>query len=138
MGKSVDTARELAIAKLEYEVAQAAADEKKKRYEALRAQLVSEMVMDNMPKFELSLEHAPSFSFRLETKTRWSPVVDNKDILYEKLREDAPELFTVSAASLTKFIDELYLSNEEKLPPKYEGLVKSYEDTHVVVRQLKK
>lgn len=138
MGKSIETARELAIAKLEYEVAQSLADEKKKRYEALRAQLVSDMVTDNMPKFELALENAPGFSFRLETKTRWSPVVDNKDVLYEKLRKDAPELFTVSAAALTKYIDEIYLVNGEKLPQGYEGLVKSYDDTHVVVRQLKK
>ena len=52
MGKSSNTAQLLALAKLEYEVAEAEASMKKKNYEHLRAQLLSDMILDNVPKFE--------------------------------------------------------------------------------------
>ena len=72
-------------------------------------------------------------SFRLETKERWSPVVEEKGQLLDILKVEAPELFTVSAPTLSKFINNL-IETYGELPPQYEGLVKKYDDTHVVVR----
>ena len=140
MGKSSNTAEQLALAKLEYEVAQAQADLKKKEYEHLRAQLLNDMVLDNVPRFEYRSDNPniPVLSFRLETKERWSPVVDNKDRLYEKLKQDAPELFGITAAALTKYVGEIVAQNDGVLPDEYSGLVKKYDDTHVVVRELKR
>lgn len=140
MGKSSNTAAQIALAKLEYEVAQAEADQKKKVYEHLRAQLMTDMVLDNVPKFEYRSDNpnVPVLSFRLETKERWSPVVDNKDKLYSVLKQEAPELFGITAAALTKFIGEAVAQNDGQLPEKYAGLVKKYDDTHVVVRELKR
>lgn len=140
MSKSSTTAQQLALAKLEYEVAQAQADQKKKEYEHLRAQLMTDMVLDNVPRFEYRSDNPniPVLSFRLETKERWSPVVDNKDKLYSVLKQEAPELFGITAAALTKFIGEIVAQNDGALPDKYSGLVKKYDDTHVVVREVKR
>jgi hypothetical protein len=138
MSKSVEVAKELALAKLEYELAQADADTKKKRYEALRVQLADEMINDNLPKFEINCEALPKYSFRLETKERWSPNVTNKDKLYDLLKVEAPELFTINAATLSSFINNEVLTNDGVLPEKYNDLVKKYDDTHVVVRTLKR
>lgn len=138
MSKSVQTAKELRLAKLEYEIAQANADELKQRYEKLRHQLVSEMVMDNMPKFELDSEgNIPKYTFRLETKERWSPIIENKDLLMTKLKNEAPELFTITAPTLSKYIAEIVEINGE-LPNEFKNLVKKFDDTHVVVRTSKK
>lgn len=131
------TAKQIRLAKLEYEVAQAEADAKKKIYEALRVQLTNDMVSCELPKFEIAAsqeEGLSGLSFRLETKERWSPVVDNKDQLIEVLKQDAPEIFTVTAPALSKFIGEVVASNDGEIPARYAGLVKVYEDTHVVVR----
>ena len=138
MGKSIEIAKELALAKLEYEVAQAEADTKKKKYEALRVQLADEMVNDNLPKFEINCEELPKYAFRLETKERWSPNIVNKDKLYDLLKTEAPELFTINAATLSSFINNEILINNGELPEKYSDLVKKYDDTHVVVRTLKR
>lgn len=138
MGKSAQTAKLLAIAKLDYEIAQLQADEKKKVYEAFRSQIVKEMINDNIFKFQLNSEQGiPGMSFRLETKSRWSPVVDNKDKLNELLKIKAPELFTITAPTLSKYINEKFEQNNETLPPEFENLVKKYDDTHVVVRSIK-
>ena len=136
--KYLNTARQLRLAKLEYEVAQAEADAKKKIYEALRVQMANDMVMGEVPRFDIdSADGLSGLSFRLETKERWSPVVDNKDQLIERLKQDAPELFTVTAPALSKFIAERVAMNEGEVPSEYVGLVKMYEDTHVVVRTKK-
>lgn len=136
--KHVTTARQLRIAKLEYEVAQAEADEKKKIYEALRVQMANDMVMDEMPKFEIAAaDGVPGLAFRLETKSRWSPVVDNKDQLIDLLKFEAPDLFTVTAPALSKYISDVVADCDGELPERYKNLVKCYEDTHVVVRTKK-
>lgn len=136
--KHVQTARLLRLAKLEYEVAQAQADEKKRIYESLRTQLTNDMVMSEMPRFEIAAtDELTGLSFRLETKERWSPVVDNKDQLLEILKEEAPDVFTVTAPALTKYIAEVTAENNGELPDRFKGLVKMYEDTHVVVRSKK-
>lgn len=138
MSKSVQTAKELRLAKLEYEIAQAKADELKQVYEKLRHQLVSEMVMDNMPKFELDSEgNVPKYTFRLETKERWSPIIENKDLLMTKLKTEAPELFTITAPTLSKYIADIVEINGG-LPEEFKDLVKKFDDTHVVVRTSKK
>ena len=138
MGKSAQTAKLLAIAKVEYDNAQAEADEKKKVYEQLRRQIVSEMVSDSIFKFQLKNEPGcPALSFRLETKSRWSPVVENKDKLIGLLKVKAPEIFTITAPTLSKYINEKYEQNNEVLPSEFENLVKKYDDTHVVVRTIK-
>lgn len=137
MSKSIQIARELRLAKLEYEVAQAQADERKAKYEKLRYQLVSEMVLDNLPKFELDSEgDIPKYTFRLETKERWSPVIENKDLLMTKLKNEAPELFTITAPTLSKYIADIVEMNGE-LPDSFKNLVKKFDDTHVVVRTSK-
>ena len=139
MGKASNTAAELRIAKLEADLAQAKADSAKKRYEQLRQQLVSEMINENVFKFEIGKDdELVGLSFRLETKQRWSPVVDTKDILYENLLQSAPELFTVTAAALTKYCNDLCEQNEGELPEGLKPLVKKYDDTHVVVRTVKR
>lgn len=136
--KRIATARQLRIAKLEYEVAQAEADQKKKIYEALRVQLANDMVMDEVPKFEIAAtDDTPGLAFRLETKERWSPVVDNKDQLIDLLQSEAPDLFTVTAPALSKYITQVTAENGGELPERYKDLVKLYEDTHVVVRTKK-
>lgn len=140
MGKSSNTAELLALAKLEYEVAEAEANIKKKAYEQLRAQLLSDMILDNVPKFEYRSDNpdVPVLSFRLETKERWSPVTDNKDMLFKQLQIDAPEIFSVTPAALTKYINEIKDANDGILPDSYAKLVKKYDDTHVVVREIKR
>lgn len=136
--KHVATARQLRIAKLEYEIAQTEADEKKKIYENLRTQMANDMVMDEMPKFEIAAaDGVPGLSFRLETKERWSPVVDSKDQLMDLLKTEAPDLFTVTAPALSKYIGALTAENNGELPERFKSLVKMYEDTHVVVRTKK-
>lgn len=139
MNRSISIAMQLRRAKLEYEVAQYEADEKKKIYERLRHELVNEMVIDSLPKFELDGDdQIPKLSFRLETKERYSPVVENKDLLMSKLKEDAPELFSVSAAALQSYISDIVANNDGTLPEEYTNLIKKYDDTHVVVRTVKK
>lgn len=139
MGKASNTAAELQIAKMELDLAEAKAQVAKKRYEFLRQQLVNEMVSENLPKFEIGKDgDLNGLSFRLETKQRWSPVVDVKDLLYEKLLNDAPELFTITPAALTKYCNDLAERNEGEIPEELKGLVKKYDDTHVVVRTVKK
>ncbi|MBR4889731.1 MAG: hypothetical protein IKU15_00245 [Clostridia bacterium] len=133
------TAEQIRIAKLEADAAELFAKQKKDAYEALRRQLVSDMVTGNTFKFEIfGTEQYPGMSFRLETKKRWSPVVDNKDQLIEKLRQNAPELFTITPAALTKYMNDIVEANGDSLPSEYNGLVKDYDDTHVVVRTTKK
>lgn len=139
MDKYALTAQKLRIAKLDYEIAQADADEKKKVYEQLRRQLCNEMVASEVLKFEIApQDNASGLSFRLETKTRWSPVVENKDRLVEKLRNDAFDLFSISAAALTSYMQNIVEMNDGELPKEYINLVKPYDETHVVVRSKKK
>lgn len=139
MDKYALTAQKLRIAKLDYEIAQADADEKKKVYEQLRRQLCNEMVASEVLKFEIaSQDNVSGLSFRLETKTRWSPVVENKDRLIEKLKVDASDLFTISAAALTSYMQNIVEMNNGELPQEYTNLVKPYDETHVVVRSKKK
>ena len=127
------------IAKLDYEIAQEEADEKKKVYEQLRRQLCNEMVASEVLKFEIApQDNTSGLSFRLETKTRWSPVVENKDRLVEKLRNDAFDLFSISAAALTSYMQNIVEMNDGELPKEYINLVKPYDETHVVVRSKKK
>lgn len=139
MDKYALTAQKLRIAKLDYEIAQAEADEKKKVYEQLRRQLCNEMVASEVLKFEIaSQDNVSGLSFRLESKTRWSPVVENKDRLIEKLKVDASDLFTISAAALTSYMQNIVEMNNGELPQEYTNLVKPYDETHVVVRSKKK
>lgn len=139
MDKYALTAQKLRIAKLDYETAQADADEKKKVYEQLRRQLCNEMVASEVLKFEIaSQDDVSGLSFRLESKTRWSPVVENKDRLIEKLKVDASDLFTISAAALTSYMQNIVEMNNGELPQEYTNLVKPYDETHVVVRSKKK
>lgn len=139
MDKYALTAQKLRIAKLDYEIAQADADEKKKIYEQLRRQLCNEMVASEVLKFEIApQDNTSGLSFRLETKTRWSPVVENKDRLVEKLRNDAFDLFSISAAALTSYMQNIVEMNDGELPKEYINLVKPYDETHVVVRSKKK
>lgn len=139
MDKYALTAQKLRIAKLDYEIAQADADEKKKVYEQLRRQLCNEMVASEVLKFEIApQDNTSGLSFRLETKTRWSPVVENKDRLVEKLRNDAFDLFSISAAALTSYMQNIVEMNDGELPKEYINLVKPYAETHVVVRSKKK
>ena len=139
MGKASVTAAELRIAKIEADLAEAKASAAKKRYEQLRQQMVNEMVNENLFKFEINSDDAlDAMSFRLETKQRWSPVVEVKDVLYEKLLIEAPELFSVTAAALTKYCNDLCEQNNGELPLGLKSLVKKYDDTHVVVRTVKR
>lgn len=139
MGKASNTAAELRLAKLEADLAEAKATEAKKRYEQLRQQIVNEMVNENLFKFEITKEDdLPAISFRLETKQRWSPVVEVKDVLYESLMKTAPELFTITPAALTKYCNDLCERNEGQIPEALKALVKKYDDTHVVVRTVKR
>lgn len=139
MDKYALTAQKLRIAKLDYEIAQEEADEKKKVYEQLRRQLCNEMVASEVLKFEIaSQDDVSGLSFRLESKTRWSPVVENKDRLIEKLKVDASDLFTISAAALTSYMQNIIEMNNGELPQEYTNLVKPYDETHVVVRSKKK
>lgn len=139
MDKYALTAQKLRIAKLDYEIAQEEADEKKKIYEQLRRQLCNEMVASEVLKFEIApQDNTSGLSFRLETKTRWSPVVENKDRLVEKLRNDAFDLFSISAAALTSYMQNIVEMNDGELPKEYINLVKPYDETHVVVRSKKK
>ena len=139
MDKYALTAQKLRIAKLDYEIAQEEADEKKKVYEQLRRQLCNERVASEVLKFEIApQDNTSGLSFRLETKTRWSPVVENKDRLVEKLRNDAFDLFSISAAALTSYMQNIVEMNDGELPKEYINLVKPYDETHVVVRSKKK
>lgn len=139
MDKYALTAQKLRLAKLDYEIAQEEADEKKKVYEQLRRQLCNEMVASEVLKFEIApQDNTSGLSFRLETKTRWSPVVENKDRLVEKLRNDAFDLFSISAAALTSYMQNIVEMNDGELPKEYINLVKPYDETHVVVRSKKK
>lgn len=139
MDKYALTAQKLRIAKLDYEIAQEEADEKKKVYEQLKRQLCNEMVASEVLKFEIApQDNTSGLSFRLETKTRWSPVVENKDRLVEKLRNDAFDLFSISAAALTSYMQNIVEMNDGELPKEYINLVKPYDETHVVVRSKKK
>lgn len=139
MDKYALTAQKLRIAKLDYEIAQEEADGKKKVYEQLRRQLCNEMVASEVLKFEIApQDNTSGLSFRLETKTRWSPVVENKDRLVEKLRNDAFDLFSISAAALTSYMQNIVEMNDGELPKEYINLVKPYDETHVVVRSKKK
>ena len=139
MDKYALTAQKLRIAKLDYEIAQEEADEKKKVYEQLRRQLCNEMVASEVLKFEIApQDNTSGLSFRLETKTRWSPVVENKDRLVEKLRNDAFDLFSISAAALTSYMQNIVEMNDGELPKEYINLVKPYDENHVVVRSKKK
>ena len=139
MGRASSTAAELRIAKMEADLAEAKATAAKKKYEQLRQQLVNEMVSENLFKFQLEKDdELDSLSFRLETKQRWSPVVENKDILYEELMQSAPELFSITAAALTKYCNDLCEQNNGELPQELKPLVKKYDDTHVVVRTVKR
>ena len=134
--KYLQTARQLRIAKLEYEIAEYEANQKKKVYEALRAQMANDMVMGEVPRFEIAAtEGLDGLSFRLETKDRWSPVVENKDQLIDLLKEEAPDIFTITAPTLSKYIENIVLENGGEVPERYKNLVKVYEDTHVVVRK---
>lgn len=130
--KASVTAQLLKQAKLDYETAQAEADEKKKQYEQLRKQLCSDMVNEELLKFEI-----PGLALRLETVSRYSPVVENKDRLIEILKIDAPDLFTVTAPTLSRYIADLAANNDDQVPEKYSDLVKCYDETHVVVRTKK-
>jgi len=124
---------------MEADLAEAKAAAAKKRYEQLRQQLVNEMVSENLFKFQIEKdEELDSLSFRLETKQRWSPVVEVKDVLYDSLMKAAPELFTVTAAALTKYCNDLCERNNGELPQELKPLVKKYDDTHVVVRTVKR
>lgn len=138
MERYEQTAKKLRLAKLEYEVAQELADEKKKIYEQLRVQMASDMVSGGVPRFDIdAADDMSGLSFRLETKDRYSPVVDNKDQLIQLLKSEAPDLFTITAPTLSKYINEQVVENGGTLPDKYKELVKLYEDTHVVVRTRK-
>lgn len=139
MGKASVTAADLRIAKMEADLAEAKANAAKKKYEQLRQQMVNEMVSENLFKFEITSEEGlDAMSFRLETKQRWSPVVDVKDELYDKLLSTVPELFTITPAALTKYCNDLCERNNGDLPEELKGLVKKYDDTHVVVRTVKR
>lgn len=136
--KYLQTARQLRIAKLEYEIAEYEANQKKKVYEELRTQMANDMVMGEVPRFEIaSTEDLDGLSFRLETKDRWSPVVENKDQLIDLLKTEAPDIFTITAPTLSKYIENIVLENGGEVPDRYKNLVKVYEDTHVVVRKKK-
>ena len=139
MGKATTTALELRIAKMEADLAEAKASAAKKKYEQLRQQIVNEMVNETLFKFELEGdEDLDRMSFRLETKQRWSPVVEVKDVLYEQLMHTAPELFTITPAALTKYCNDICEMNNGELPQDLKALVKKYDDTHVVVRTVKR
>lgn len=137
MGKSTETAAKLALLKRQIEIAEAEIKPLKDEYEQLRKELVSEMVMDNMPQFKIALGETGALKFSLRTTTRWSPIVDNKDLLYKKLLSEKPELFSITAAALTKLMNDIYEANDENMPDEFEKLVKKYDETHVEVRSVK-
>lgn len=124
---------------MEADLAEAKAREAKTKYEQLRQQIVNEMVSETLFKFEIEGDDTlDRMSFRLETKQRWSPVVENKDVLYDTLLQAAPELFTITPAALTKYCNELCEMNNGEIPDALKSLVKKYDDTHVVVRTVKR
>lgn len=124
---------------MEADLAEAKAREAKTKYEQLRQQIVNEMVSETLFKFEIEGDDTlDRMSFRLETKQRWSPVVENKDVLYDTLLQAVPELFTITPAALTKYCNELCEMNNGEIPDALKSLVKKYDDTHVVVRTVKR
>lgn len=139
MSRASKTGADLRIAKMEMDLAEAKYSAAKKEYERLRAQIVGEMVNEGLFTFEIEGdEDLKGMSFRLETKKRWSPVVEAKDILYDGLMHTAPELFSITPAALTKYCNDLCEMNNGDLPSELQGLVKKYDDTHVVVRTTKR
>lgn len=134
MEKYTSTAQKLRLAKLDYELARSVADEKKKIYEQYRRDLCTQMVASEVRKFEiLPSDDIPGLSFTLETKERWSPVVENKDRLMELLKTRAPELFTINANTLNSYLTDVVETFGE-VPVEYRDLIKKYDDTHVTVR----
>ena len=132
MDKYALTAQKLRIAKLDYEIAQEEADEKKKVYEQLRRQLCNEMVASEVLKFEIApQDNTSGLSFRLETKTRWSPVVENKDRLVEKLRNDAFDLEVYQTA-----LAEGKITEKERLL--WEYVLSAYGAEEFTTKQLEK
>ena len=108
MGKSTETAAKLALLKRQIEIAEAEIKPLKDEYEQLRKELVSEMVMDNMPQFKIALGETGALKFSLRTTTRWSPIVDNKDLLYKKLLSEKTGIVFNNTGSIDQ-INERYL-----------------------------
>lgn len=139
MERYEELALQLRDTKIMYERMQAEADDLKASYELLRKELADAMVAGEMFKFEIKpSDGLDGLSFGLESKERWSPVVENKDKLYALLQRTAPDLFTINAKTLSKYISDIKEANNDTLPPELDGLVKCYDDTHVVVRKSRK
>lgn len=74
----------------------------------------------------------------LQTRTFASAVADQKDELYQALKQNGyGDLVheTVNANSLTAFVKEQMSEHQDGLPPWLEGLVNTYDKTTVVVRK---
>lgn len=94
------------------------------------------MVGDNVKQLGLAADgEIPGLSISMGIVQSWSPVVENKDKLYDILKEDAPALFSVNSRSLNSYIKDIYDLNSKQLPKKYEGLVKVFEDSHLTFKE---
>lgn len=78
------------------------------------------------------------FTFYINTKTMASAVPDLKEDLYKTLKNEGfGDLVyeTVNANSLSAFVKELILENDDQVPEWLNGLVRIYEKTSVGVRK---
>lgn len=76
--------------------------------------------------------------FYINTKTYASAIPGNKDELFKKLKSEGyGDLIyeTVNANSLSAFVKEQVLINEDKLPDWLDGLVHVYDKTTIGIRK---
>lgn len=103
--------------------------------EATEQELVQQMLEEEMQNFSRN-----GTLFYLNTKTFASPVPEQKQQLYQVLKDNGyGDLVyeTVNSNSLSAFVKEQIEQNEDKLPAWLDGLVNVYDKTTIGMRKVK-
>jgi hypothetical protein len=102
---------------------------------------VERELSDTMAAAECQNFTRGSKMFILTTTTRWSAETDRKEALYAALRENGYDhLFTVNTKTLGSFLREQVMETadehgEAHIPGWLAGLVKSYDDIGITMRE---
>jgi len=90
---------------------------------------------------QMTTEECPSFKrngslFCVITKEYPSAIVDKKNILYDKMKEQGYEhLFTINTNTLSATVKELKANNDDVLPEWLSGLIKITEKQNIQLRK---
>ena len=99
--------------------------------ESVERDLIQEMVTQEVPSFKRN-----GSMFTVITKEYPSPIVERKEELYDRMKEQGFEhLFTINTNTLSATVKELKANNEDIMPDWLDGLIQVKEMQSIQLRK---